>query len=197
MKLVDRVVLLVTLLVWCGFLLPWFKFPSDNKATHLTRTQIQQEMTRRASQPWWELWFGIASLDRKQTLDEVFEGNSGWELYEGLDPQKPRHKLNAGVSQLYMNGTRSGDKRFFFFGGVVASAFAVIFVLGCRKTRWPLALPMLLCLVIYAWARWKMQAVALDQLTSGLHTGPGLWLTLFGLLALAMLLLLKLVIPSR
>jgi hypothetical protein len=190
------VAFLLGILVCGGFFLPWFKLPTERTKTQLSRSQITREVSAYGAAPWWRQWFLLSGWERAMVVEEPLEGLSGWELHEIFTVEKPRHPVALAVGRLFMGGSRTLDKRHLLFFPVGAAALALIFLLGCRSTKWPLLLPWSLCLGLYVYGRESLQEAYLDRVTSGLACGLGLWFTLYGLLALALLLALRMVWPK-
>lgn len=191
----DWLAWLLSLAVWIGFFLPWVKLPAKpDSGSRFRNGAVVREINSEAGRPWWRVYFYIPPGEWNRALQEAGTGRSGWEIPDLYTDRKNHSEaLSLNASGLLGN-ERQADRSKFVYAFPLLAFLSAAFVMASGR-KWAFLLPLTACAGLYAWSRYILDVTYLDRLALTVDIGLGLWLSLYALLGLAVVLLLRLLLP--
>ena len=176
-----------------AFFVPWIKTAPFNHS--LARERLVAELAREAEQPWYRLYFEVRSEDWKRATREPLRGESGFDLV----------RLTHGVTPTEQKKAREQAKVFgiddlrlaaLLVYGLPAVALLGMVLFTLVSARIPLLAVAILSMGFYFFVRHGLDETLLERMLNGVVPGLGLWATLYGLLAVGVLLFLGALLPG-
>ncbi len=187
---------LLSLAATIAFFLPWLKFPARNaERVHPARSAIIQEINRDSNRPLWKSYLTLTSEEWNRALRDAGIGVTGFEIPEIYQVSRHHHDAVLLNASGLLGSERQADRACFAYALPVLAFFSAAFITFVPR-KGALLLPFLATLGLYFLLRFKLNETYLERLTSSLDVGLGLWLSLYALLGLAVVLLLRLLLPS-
>lgn len=183
--------LVIAFLVVSSFFLPWIKSGAKpgNTVSALTRKLMEDSK-------WYERYFLLTKDQWNEAIHHPLEGWSGYELVPLLRGNGLKNRVAQWVASSILGENRIHDKAVFLYSIPATAFLTVLFLFVTYRQKWPLFIPLIGCLGLYGFIRWKLDASYFERLTLQLPVGLGLWISLYGLLLLAGILLLRLILPG-
>lgn len=183
---------LLALALWIAFFLPWVKFPS-RPAIH---SLIVRTLTADSDRTVLEQYFTITPDEWKRAITDAGNGITGYEIPQAYRTSGHAREVKVINSSHLLGAERQADRSLFVWGFPALGLLSALFITSVSR-KWALLLPFLAAAGFYGLARYMLNTTYLERLTSGEDIGLGLWLSLYALLALAVVLLLRLLLPAN
>lgn len=193
LRLLDWVAWGLAVVLVAGFMLPWLKVPAT--AARRDPDAVVKRLAVEADRPWWSAYGAITAEEWKQATRHLGEGIPGYRLpllYRGAAHAKERDALNAAG---LLGRERQADRAWFVYAVPLMGVMAATFISFVRR-RWPQLLPLLGCGLLYALGRAIIYATYPDRLALSIDIGLGLWVSLYALLGLWFLALVRVFAPD-
>jgi ABC-type cobalt transport system substrate-binding protein len=195
-SLLNRLGVVVAILALGAFFLPWIRHDLSWSGAGNAAAHVASQLTGDAERPWWEDWFSLRPQEIEAAKTRLREGVSGYQLPPLLRGDKIENATARLTAEILLNDERIQDKAILIYVPPLAAALTALFLLVCQGSRGALVLPLLTDGTLYFFMRHKINETYFDRLVAQLHIGWGLWITLYALLALTGILLLRILIPS-
>ncbi|NCZ95659.1 hypothetical protein EBZ02_00595 [bacterium] len=181
----GRILVLVTLV---GFFLPWVRVSPDSlKGNTMEVVRNLAEGGRNPGSTF--LW--MRAEEWREMWGDPADGFSGFQLAFGSKAGTPRAKAQQELASVALDGR---DKRPLLGWLLLIPIFALLGWTGLVLRHAPQAFLLLTGLglgALYAILRWRIATAYTDRLLAQLELGPGWWITVYGMLGLGVVCLVK------
>jgi hypothetical protein len=177
-----------------AFFLPWLGLNSGEKAV---AEVLARKLAESADRSVFEQYFAISDEEKKQALEKPLDGVSGYALVDLLRNGNRTGDPVAKIAASFLGEERVRDRAFLIYVIPVTAILAAAYAFTCRRNRWFLLIPLLVCELLYYAVRENLNDIYFDRIMSQIHVGIGLWLSLYGLLALALVIVVRLLMPTN
>ena len=195
-SLLNRLGVVVAILALGAFFLPWIRHDLSLAGVGAAAAQVASQLTGDAESRWWDEWFGLRPQEIEAAKIRPLEGVRGYQLPPLLRGGKIENGAARLAAEILLNDERIRDKALLIYIPPLAAALTALFLLICQGSRGALTLPLVANGTLYFFMRYKINETYFDRLVVQLQIGIGLWITLYALLALTVILLLRILIPS-
>ncbi len=188
---------LLAIALCVGFFLPWLKMPYRKEAPRgQNAATLVKRLTTDSNRPLWQEYFSITPEEWQHALQNAGMGVSGVEIPRAF--QGGGHRLDAAMVSAsgLLGEERQADR------AMLVLAFPVLAVLSAAfitlvTNKLGLLLPLLADAALYGLTRYQLNTTSLERLAMSMDLGLGLWLSLYALLGLIVVLLLRLLLPAH
>jgi hypothetical protein len=195
MRPTDWLAWSLSFVVLAAFFIPWFKYAPSRQA-HTARRDVVAQLKASSERSFGATYLTISPREQARALHEPMRGTGGYEL--PLLTQEPNQTrlLSALAGSRLFGEERLHDRLMMVYALPALAFFSAAFMSGCQK-RWPLLLPLLSVGIVYGAARHQLNETYFERMAAGIDPGIGLWISLYGLLALCVLLVLRFILPPQ
>lgn len=183
---------LLALALWIAFFLPWVKFPTRPAIHSLIVRTLAADSNRNV----FEQYFALTPEEWKRTITDAGNGITGYEIPQAYRTSGHAREVTIINNTHLLGDERQADRAIFVWGFPAFGVLSALFITAVSR-KWALLLPFFAGAAFYGLARHKLNLTYLDRLASGEDIGIGLWLSLYAVLALVVVLLLRLLLPAN
>jgi hypothetical protein len=176
-----------------AFFLPWMKFDFENVMPSHERNLFKQKLILNDRRSWLERWFLMRAEERSKALEKPFLGYNALALVSLLRDNPAGSELRLALLRPHLPFRRDDDKAFYVFSLPLSGLVAVLIIIFGHSKNILLPFPFFICAGQYFLVRWHLEERYAERVIYDVHIGLGCWLTLYVLLGLSILLLLKII----
>lgn len=192
----DWLAWLLAMALGVGFFLPWLKMPYRNakEAPRPHSATLVKELAADSARPAWQDYFYITPEQWQRALENAGMGVTGIEIPRSF--QGSAHRFDAGIVSAsgLLGDERQADRAMLVYAFPVLAVISAGFITFVSH-KWAFLLPLLADGLAYAATRFQINDTAVGRFALSIDIGLGLWLTLYALLGLCVVLLLRLILP--
>lgn len=188
---------LLAIALCVGFFLPWLKMPYRKEAPRgQNAATLVKRLTSDSNRPIWQDYFAITPEEWQHALQNAGMGVSGVEIPRAF--QGSSHRLDAAMVSAsgLLGEERQADRAMLVYAFPVLAVLSAAFI-TLVSGKLALLLPLLADAALYGVTRYQLNTTSLERLAMSMDMGLGFWLSLYALLGLIVVLLLRLLLPAN
>jgi hypothetical protein len=166
-----------------GFFLPWVKISPDSLKGNTM--EVVRNLAKGGGN-FGSTFLWMRGEEFRETWSDAADGFSGFQLAFGAKPGTPRAKVQAELASVALDGR---DKRPLLAWLLLIPILTLLGWAGVALHHVPRAFLVLTAVglgALYGILRWRIATAYTDRLLAQLELGPGWWITVYGMLGLAL-----------
>jgi hypothetical protein len=187
--MIERIGWAVAFTVVIAFFLPWLKSKTGGAEAPVRPERAVQELVEEAERPWFTSYFSLREREILDATTQPLQGTSGFGLLllTRSDQITDQEKARRMVS--FLGSIEPKPAAILIYAVPACALIAACFLTVVPRVRGLFFIPISLCLLIYLMMRVRLNETYFERLVLDLSAGLGLWISLYGLLAMMVLLL--------
>lgn len=182
------------MLIVAGFMMPWFLWPEDSSPTDRATAMVER-LSAEGDSNWFIDYFGMTRPQLGAATNLIGISVSGYNLPLVFTREAGAPKAQRLRQAKVLGEYRQQDRAWFAYAVPLLAVLAATFVAFVPQ-RWALFLPLLGCAFLYTAMRYMLAVGYYDRVAAAVEIGPGLWLSLYALLALWAVILARIFLPE-
>ena len=174
--------------------MPWVRF---NPAGFGTNTLAVSRQLVEDGSDFWHNYVLLRSTEWHALLSHPADGLSAYQLVLLAEEKSIKSRIERAFLEMFWGSKDAGWKIKLLILGPLLGLLGAFFLSQNKPNRKLLLATVAAQVLFYGFIRWTLNATYLDRLVAQLDFNWGIWLCLYGTAAMALLILLRLVMPEK